>query len=449
MKGKWFKQILASVLSAALCCTALAGCGDKQGDNGASKPSSEETGSLSVTFLGLDGYYRKKDGNMSNYYLDGFKAIKDAHPGLKLDYNFASQMEYTCRMDALYHANGEDVQALNDYKAYVEKMMMRSELDLVEGNSRNVDFPDADIIDWNKMMQSGHFASLDALNTDGDEWEQIPLSDNFYYNGELCAVPLWCNDAMPYFASTEEKLAEWDFQFPTDADGNPDHSPDILTCLRCLADWATAHQNDPGAPYVMPDYIFNQLYVLTFDLIDRNMVDYANRTVRFDTPEVRQAVEYLKIIRSRVYQADLKGTTSYEDSLKGFAEGRYLFCCGLSGNEGTSMRMRPRVLNGQYYYFAVKWLLIPEASRNQQTAYEMIQQIQTIDTNDFYGYSIPEMQSHGEQNWKWCQENFVVVIPNTWVLQLNDLFTSYFNGNVSLDDLCTKVQSRLEIYISE
>ena len=432
MKSKWFRRMLAGALSAAMCCGMLTGCGGKQ----------ETANSLLATFLGLDGYYQKKDGTTSNYYLDSFAAIKDAYPGLKLDYNFTSQLNSICDITMESHANGEDVQALNDYKAYVEKMMMRSELDLVEGNSRNVDFPDADIIDWNKMMQSGHFASLDDLNTDGDEWEQLPLSENFYYDEELCAVPIK-TEVLTYLSSSEEKLAEWDYVLPKDDNSDTD----ILMLLSSLADWVTAHQDDPSAPYVMPDYLFQRLYLLTFDYIDRNMVNYANQTARFDTPEVRQAVEYLKIIRTRVYQTDLRDKTAYDDSVEGFSEGRYLFC--LAVGEGTAFGVIPTSLDGKRYECAIKWLLIPEASQSKEPAYEMIQQIQTLDSSDYYGYDVPFMKSFGEENWKWYQENYVVIIPNTWVLQLSDLFDSYFDGMLSLDNFCEKMQSRLEIYVTE
>ncbi|MGN1109360.1 MAG: hypothetical protein ACI4RK_08250, partial [Oscillospiraceae bacterium] len=179
----------------------------------------------------------------------------------------------------------------------------------------------------------------------------------------------------------------------------------------------------------------------------RNMVDYQNRKVSFDTPEVRQAVEDLKIIYSRVYQTDLNGTTAYKDSVKGFAEGRYLFCWGI--DDGNAQSLTVVSLDGKYYEFAIKWLMIPEASKSKEAAYELIRQIQTIDTAEYYGSHIPELQASGEENWKWQQENSEVIIPNTWVLQLGDLFDGYFGGNISLDNFCEKMQSRLEIYVTE
>ncbi|MBM6920258.1 hypothetical protein H6A12_03675 [Phocea massiliensis] len=413
---------------------------------------------ISILLTGCGGKtVEQKNDSLSCYFLSNanekwYEAAKErvfeAYPDIKIDLKWWTASQYLMFFSREHQDT--DITPLQEYYDKITSDLRKDQAgDIVMGDATYLEWPEAAPPDWYKLMKSGAFADLNPL---AEENGQLDTTTYMKVNTDSAAaseerwtfVPIL--EEKLFFCTTEELAQQWDFSIVDD--GNMS----IVDFLEQCADWVEKHGDNPNAPSIMPDFWFQQLKSVAFDVCGLTITDYETGKVDFDNPTVKRILEALRTISTDIEDSGLgdQGTDEFEQ--RACEEKRYLLYKWLPSDVGTRKFISLLNIDETYFcMYASRWVAIPASSKNQTIAYTYIQELlnekavnggNSDNLIDTYRETPPEFQ---DPNYK----SYNIVIPSTWQYALSDLFDNYYAGHMETDEFMNQVQKRLEVYITE
>lgn len=466
MKGKWVRRVLAGVVSAAMCCTMMAGCG------GGDMPETNVVKMYNLVPKYPLMRYVEYQFQVDNRDI-GFD-YRMPMPDFSTTFMFGSDMA----------AKGEEAaKVLQQYYDGMSIEILKGECeDIVMADTFYQLFDDVTPPDYNKMIRAGGFTDLKPLLAEYAPEIDLSVYDSLLIDGKLYAVPI---NRGPYCIYSAEKLLEqWDF------DLNP--KDDILTFLRKCATWKAAHAEEEDAPEVFTKLAWNYIYMNIFNIVGLDVVNYTEGTANFDDARMKEVLELLRELKSdvgREVRGDelLWNSPAREYGLTLFSASCELYDAEMlrayGGNymNDLSVLMPLLQLDGKTATSSNIFLMIPDTAANKRNAAKYIatylKAIYTLQTEggtllkDFY-YCYPDFvwendeaafESYLTQDKKvyYASADYAdtirnmyhnqgdILMPPYWFCSLQYLFDNYMAGKISIDTLASDVQSRLEIYVTE
>ena len=302
------------------------------------------------------------------------------------------------------------------------------------------------------------------------------MFDEQLIDGKLYAVPL---QRKPYYIyGLENNLQEWDFDL--------NETDDILTFLRKCSAWQDANADDPNAPVVFTKQAWEYIYRNIFNIVGLDVVDYNTGEANFNTPELKEILELLFNLRSEIEEPIFEELEDYTQSeapktLFGAELGAYdsmmIFTLYNNFYSDQSVLVPLLQLDGKAATSSQAYFMVPQTAKNKLNAVRYIatylQIMYTYDENnkqefgfDYYfpydqgekafdtrledcKYTVFSSASYPDTNRYMYENQGKVCYPSYWVHELQYIFDDYMNGEMSVDELMTDVQDRLQIYVSE
>ena len=229
-------------------------------------------------------------------------------------------------------------------------------------------------------------------------------------------------------------------------------SMSIVDFLEQCATWVETYGDDPNAPSIMPDFQFQVLKSVVFDVCGLKIADYGTGKVDFDNPTVKRILEALRTISSDIEDSGLGDQGIDEFEQNAYEAKRYLIYGGLHETSDHIKMITLQDVNQEYdCMYATRWVAIPASSKNQTIAYAYIQALlsENVSQNGINYNLAEDYKTTPDEYQDPNRKAFNVVIPSTWQYALSDLFDSYYAGNMETDEFMNQVQKRLEVYITE
>ena len=427
--------IIAVILTISIL---LSGCGGKTVE--------QKNDSLSFYFLST--------GN-ELWYAAAKENVLGAYPDTEIHMDWYPAKQYTMYSSRQY--KDTDITPLQEYYDKITTDLRKDQAgDIVMGDALYLNWPEATPPDWHKLMKSGAFADLNALAEENGEqdatiYARVNSAQAMASENQWTFVPLIYESC--YFITAESLAKQWNFPLPEIYEPATSEYRDIniVTFLEQCAQWVETYGDDPDAPSIMPDYEFQVLKSVAFDVCGLTIADYETGKVDFDNSTVKRILEALRTISTDIEDSGLGDQGTYEFEQNAYKEKRYLlYGTTLEGVEDRIMLWLDDINDTYKCEYATRWVAIPASSENQTIAYAYIQALLSADRAEVgHGMSLVQYRGlHGE-NFDPNRKAFNVVIPSTWQYALADLFDSYYAGNMETDEFMNQVQKRLEVYITE
>ncbi len=417
----------------------ISGCGGKTVE--------QKNDSLSCYFL--------SDGN-EKWYEAAKENVLETYPDIKMELKWWTATQYMMLDSREY--KDTDITPLREYYDKITADLRKDQAgDIVMGDATYLEWPEATPPDWYKLMKNGAFADLNALE---EENGQVDVTSYVKNNSDSAVasekqwtfVPVL--DRTLFYFTTEELAEQWGFSLPESQEGTVSEYFDmsIVDFLEQCAEWVEKYGDDPNAPSIMPDFEFQVLKSVAFDVCGLTIADYESGKVDFDNPTVKRILEALRTISTDIEDSGLgdQGTSPFQQDA--YEAKRYLIYGSLYATSDHIKIITLQDVNQEYdCMYATRWVAIPASSKNQTIAYDYIQALLDEDmVQTGTGYNLSERykeipDEHRDPN----RKAFNVVIPSTWQYALSDLFDSYYAGNMETDEFMNQVQKRLEVYITE
>ena len=473
MKKRIWNKILAAALSMVLTAATFTGC--------TAQKLPEPTEELVVDFpMSFGTAFQPTLIYLAKNYSD---------PKFAFDYTYATDktIDTLIRCGVNYESskglgtpegNAENISKLQTY--YDEQKNA-----LVKGEAKDIIFADTAFQstteltpnDYTKMMKSGAFTDLLPLfskyapDLDLSAYEGLLTAD-----GKLYAIPVFTN---PYYLQgAESVLEQWDFE--------ADPEDDILTFLRKCKAWQDANADDPNAPAVFSKPAWEYMLQNIFSIISTDSIDWDKDTLDLTSSEIKEIISLLCDLKSGIDEPTWASENSYRDLY-----GKFLFGCRLGLYDMTfhiqvympylladhrTVVMPLRNLDGKVNAKAIAYMLVPSNAKNQVNAVKFIAsylQAQHEDPVEQYNafefdvcefpeqaakarfdkyidlYSFRGSEDFTETMWDMYEDRGDICMPSYWYHSLKYLFDDYMTGEMSIDELMTDVQDRLQIYVSE
>ena len=433
--------MLAGVLTAAMCCGMMAGCG---------KESYEQT--AEVHFYGIEQMVTAFSAEISNFkkqYSDVKVSLDTTAIPLTAEYAY-------------------DAGALEQYYEQTRVALMKGQnLDLMMMDSfYQICSDPVTPLDFDKMKTAGAFADiLPIMQSDGSEAEyNADILKMISADDKLYTLPLALNYQELF--TTKQLMEQYDFPF--------DANDTLLTFLQKCSDWQDAHADDPDAPKLMSVSTWNNIWSFAFAISGLNIVDFSAQTANFNTEEVKTLLSCLKNIKPQ----DNDGLTGFFSEC---LDGKILFANGLTGisdttrlEGGDELLLLPlRRADGKITAYTMNQFAIGACSENKLNAYHLAKSLTTIDdegkskaanqgvgtfyldeSKEDYAKRMNALSSDVPQSYKDTRiaaYDDVVEVASlpVWPYLFEDLFEDYFADRMSLDELTENIQSKLAVYASE
>ncbi|MBM6920259.1 hypothetical protein H6A12_03680 [Phocea massiliensis] len=428
--------IIAVILTISILLT---GCGGKTVE--------QKNDSLSFYFL--------SNGN-EPWYTAAKNKVLESYPDIGMDIDWWITDQYGMYSSREY--KDTDITPLQEYYDKITSDLRKDQAgDIVMGDALYLNWPEATPPDWHKLMKNGAFADLNALAKENGELETTTYT-RVNSDKELASENQWTIIPLLYerycFTTTETLAKQWNFSLPEPNEpAEPVHRDiNIVTFLEQCAEWVETYGDDPNAPSIMPDFRFQVLKSVVFDVCGLTIADYESGKVDFDNPTVKRILEALRTISTDIEDSGLGDQGTYAFEQNAYQEKKYLLYGNTIKDVDDMAMLWLRDINDTYTCgYAVRWVAIPSSSKNQTIAYEYIQSLLSVKPTNagdglvmVSGYQTlpPERQDPN-------RKTLNVVLPSTWQYALADLFDSYYAGNMETDEFMNQVQSRLEVYITE
>ncbi len=413
---------------------------------------------------------RRENGGAKNDSLTGcflchenypwYDAAKEevlkTYPDINAKLNCYPLRPYTMWFSRQYQ--NTDITPLQEYYDNITSDLRKDQAgDIIMGDATYLEWPEATPPDWQKLMQSGAFADLNPL---AEEDGELDTTTYMKVNSDSAAasedrwtfVPLLHSTC--YFETTVELAEQWNFVLPSPENAEMPTllSMSIVDFLEQCATWVETYGDDPNAPSIMPDFQFQVLKSVVFDVCGLKIADYGTGKVDFDNPTVKRIVEALRTISSDIEDSGLgdQGTSQFEQ--EAYEAKRYLIYGGLYETSDTVNTIVLKDINEQYdCTYATRWVAIPASSKNQEIAYAYIQEmlLQDVKNNGISQNIITTYKTLPSEHRDPNSKAFNIVIPSAWQYSLSDLFDNYYAGHMETDEFMNQVQKRLEVYITE
>ena len=467
MRKKFWLRGIALLLSLLILCPLLTGCGEQ---------TIKETNEFSVYNL-INSKIPMKSSGFYEYVISEYAS---RYPDVSLDYR-TSDLDYV----ALIWGDGITDEIGDALQEYYDSIS----IDIMKGNCKDIIYADTfyqwfyDVTppDYNKMICAGAFIDLKPLLSEIAPELDLSVYDSLLIDGKLYAIPFY---RQPYtIASAEKMLDKWGFNF--------DANDDILTFLRKCAAWQEEHSYDNDAPVVFTKQAWDYIYYNIFNIIGTDVIDYENRTANFDAPKVREVIELLYQLKSDYEEPTGNAvdhgneTLIYDKALFGHPDGTYstlmMAAHGYNYLNDPALIMPLRQMDGNVATGSYTYFMIPENAKNKYNAARYIALVQEsvisiqkherkvsgnrYAWNYLYSFDIkPDefenlISNHIQLNYasdhvadtvrNMYHNQGDICMPSYWYHNLKHLFDDYMNGEMSIDELMTDVQDRLQIYVSE
>ena len=413
----------------------LSGCG--------SKTVEQKNDSLSFYFL--------SNGN-DPWYMAAKENVLETYPDIETDLKWWTIGQYDISSS---RANKDtDITPLQEYYDKITSDLRKDQAgDIVMGDATYLEWPEATPPDWHKLMKNGAFADLNLLAEENGAlgttvYVKINSDKTIASEKQWTFVPLIYENCC--FKTTETLAKQWNFSLPEPNQPiEPVHrNINIVDFLEQCAEWVETYGDDPNAPSIMPDFYFQVLKSVAFDVCGLTIADYESGKVDFDNPTVKRILESLRTISTDIEDSGLGDQATYVFEQNAFQEKRYLLY-GLSvGKVDGEAILWLQGVNDYACRYAVRWVAIPASSKNQAVAYAYIQALLSVKSAG-NGSSMAQYNGMPVELGALNSKTSNIVIPSTWQYALSDLFDSYYAGNMETDEFMNQVQKRLEVYITE
>lgn len=466
MKKFVMKKALATGMALIMMGAALTGCG---GD------SLQETDELHVYNLIDD-----KTRNISGFYEQVSYLFPIENPDIKFDYR-KSDIDYT----ALTFGNvtPEVAQTLQQHYDGLSVDIMKGKCeDVVFADTFYQWFDEVTPPDYEKMIRAGAFLDLKPLLAEYAPDVDLSVYDDLLIDGKLYAVPVWREPYRVY--SAEKMLADWEFPY--------DPNDDVLTFLRKCAEWQKQHEKHEIAPVVFTKQAWDNLYLNIFNIMGLDVVNYDEAKANFNQPEIKEALELLKQLKSDYIEpniADFDSQSSmtqiYNNALFGIKDATYdsntMRAIGYNYLNDASVIIPLRQLDGKCATTADAYLMIPTSAKNKRNAAKYVafvlksfidlqkgeSKITFLVSNRSRAFCMDVDEAKYKESLERSNQKLYASadyeetcldmyhnqgnldMPNCWYHSLKKLFDDYMNDTITIDTLVEDVQKRLKIYVSE
>ncbi len=466
MKFQQLKLWTAIGLSLLLTLGCLTGCSS----------SLKETDALNIYNL-VDS----SSTGISGFYEVVFYLFQGQYPDIAFNYR-VSDLDDT----ALTYGDGitaEMGEVLQEYYDNVSVSIMKGDCeDVIYVDTYYQWFSDVTPPDYNKMIRAGAFMDLKPILTELSPDLDLSAFDSLLIDGKLYAVPIY---RQPYYIfSAENMLEKWGFDY--------DSEDNILTFLRKCAVWKEEHASDMEAPEVFTKQAWDYIYYNLFNIMGIEVVDFEDGAANFNIPELLEAIELLKSLRSDFEEPLMNDLASVENQTliydrvlfgrsAGTYDGAMMAAIGYNYINDPSVLVPLLQLDGKTATSCATFLMIPENAENKLNAAKYVALVlESVVSHQKMEGKIPSKPRNANPMFAWdvgeeAFENSLtktrpilvsaesvpdtvrsmyknqgdIRMPTYWYHSLKYLFDDYMAGEISIDTLASDVQSRLEIYVTE
>lgn len=451
MKRRKFRQIFAFMLTLALCCGMMAGCG---GQN----------------YQPTDALYINSPA--ATYMLYEAAGWKKAHDDVKITAETGGRDWTNFRrwVPGMYDDQALEQQLQAYYDETQMAIMKGTAGDMIELADYYWDYS-VKPLDYIKMAKAGAFVDLYPLleqeGFDMSGWHK-EVYDSLAIDGKLYFRA--GGSRMMVYTTTRQLMEKYDFPF--------DANDDIITFLRKCVQWKQAHPDGPDA--ISSNY-WTMLYRYWYDICGYGVVDFKKETVSIDTDEVKELLAMLKELKPENYNSnlyDIEQNELAENRLKFYREESCLFSeIWPSDVETLSagdeiMALPVRRADGKTIAYTDRYFVaIPSTAENIYNAGSLLayrigvdMEEQAKNPNDTWIFLDKQWdQTHFEklyssysvtdayqQQMLSCYENLgVYLTPQSWNYTLDNYMQDYYADKITVDELTRVLQEKMEIYITE